>query len=185
MLFFNDSKARFSAIFLALTAACTPLPEWTRERQTLVTTRTFSSASPQQIERAAEQVLKLADRTDVTFEYRPGGFRAARTYGAYFVIGAVMGTYYFEFQSLPAGKGTKAEMRIYSDSTSFTSMGPIPANASLWQLEGAYALFFQRLQSVLDSNTPWVTCAEAPKALGQNSTHFEPLCVSATDSRPK
>lgn len=177
--------AAYGAGFALLLAGCVPPAEWTRERQTTVTTRDFSSVSPEQLTRAAENVLRLADGGDVSFDFRDAGFRAARPYSVYFVIGAAQGTYIFDFAASRSGGSTRAELKIYAEATSFTAVGPIPTSASLWELEGAYQLFFDRLSATLEGGGTWTTCQGAPTKFGHMGVHFEPLCVGATDSTPQ
>lgn len=183
MLRWADSFSRFGVIALALTG-CVQTEEWTREKQAAVTTETLAGVQPSAAIAAAERVMRLSGGNNVSFDYRDDGFRASRRYSAYFVIGAVTGTYHFDFSAKPGGGGTQMQLRISQDATTYASVGALPEPNRLWDLEGAYELFFDRVES-LTKGTPWVSCTDTKAAYGLVSTHFEPMCIAARDASPQ
>ena len=182
MLMSRDSIAL--ALACALMAACTPTPEWTRERQASVTERTFASASAAATVSAAEASLRRAFGRSVSFEYRDDGFVARRFANDFFLIGGTQATYTFDFMAKPSAGTASARLLIYSDTTTITTLGPIAGGASLWHQEGADALFFLRLESIL-RNQPdlWLTCPEARQSAKLPSFGFEPICLGTGDDR--
>lgn len=183
MLRWTDSYSRFGVIALLL-AGCVQTEEWTREKQTAVTTETISGVTPAAAIAAAEQVMRLSGGNQVSFDYRDDGFRASRRYSAYFVIGAVAGTYHFDFAAKPGSGGTQMQLRISQDATTFAAVGALPEANQLWDLEGAYELFFDRVEA-LTKGTTWTTCGDTKATYGLVSTHFEPMCLAARDASPQ
>lgn len=183
MLRWVDSYSRFGVIALLL-AGCVQTEEWTREKQQQVTTETISGVQPAAAIAAAERVMRLSGGDRVSFDYRDDGFRSSRRYSAYFVIGAVSGTYYFDFVAKPSNGGTAMELRISQDATTFAAVGALPEPSRLWDLEGAYELFFDRVEA-LTKGTSWPSCADTKARYGLVSTHFEPLCLASRDASPE
>ncbi|HMO63991.1 MAG TPA: hypothetical protein PKE47_01975 [Verrucomicrobiota bacterium] len=174
---------RASALALAA-AGSPPAPEWTRERQAAVTERRLAGTTPAAAASAAEQSLRRAFGRDVRFEYRPNGFVARRFATEFFLIGGSQGTYTFDFQAEPAATGTRARVLMYSDITTITNLGPLPGSQTLWTPEGAYQLFFRRLESFAYRQPDrWLTCPEARRSPDLPRFGLEPLCSGTGDDR--
>lgn len=181
MFSINALRGKSATILLVALAACVAQePEWTRERQSSVTTHKFDGYSSAQIIRAAETVMKLSDPGKVNFEFTPSGFTARRDASLYFIIGGQSGTYRFD----TLAKGSTLEVRVFADTSAITASGIFPPGGEMWKLSGVYTLFFARVQHVLDQKSPWITCENAKKTLALPAVDFEPLCISAQDKAP-
>lgn len=165
--------------FAVLTSSCGAPENWTREQQESITTRSFPGQSTAQIVEAAETVLRLAGGENIRFDYRSSGFVARRSAAAFFIIGGQLGDYVFDFSAQTG----RAELRIIYNTSAVTTLGVLPANTEVSQVEGSYALFFSRLAYLLGRNDTWVPCDNARRDLNLR-TSFEALCLNAPDLRP-
>lgn len=165
-------------------AACVPAEEpWTRERQEAVTQRSYANTSPRTAIDAAETVIRRIEPSAVSFEFTSDGFEATRNVYAFVIFGEIGGNYRYSVRARPAGSGTVLEFRTYANLSTVTTTGTYPAGGgALIQTPGAYQLFFARTDNLLGRREAWITCKEAPDALGVRASQIEPLCFGARDS---
>lgn len=146
------------ATLLTLSGCGGQLPEWTRERAAAVTTRTYSSRTPEQVLQATEKALRASDPRKFSFDYGEDGFVAKRRMGSYFLIGAVYGTFDFRIKVRASGQGTVLEVKIYDNLNSVTASGGAPASGTLIELPDPYSMVFNRTERALGLRDDWQAC---------------------------
>lgn len=169
---------------LLANSGCVEAPPWTRERQDSLTVQLLPVAPAAAI-RAAEKAVREIDPRSVTLDYRDDGFVATRSFFTYMVIAAAQGSYTYAVTAEPAAGGSRLTAKIYADVNTITATGTSPGAANMWQAEESYMLLHERIRFHAGLSDAWVSCDNAPKALGTGQLGYEPLCLGATARGPK
>lgn len=174
------------AVAAIFTSGCVATEQpWTRERQEAVTKRSYADVAPQKAVGAAEEVMRRIDPAAITFEFTGDGFNATRKVYAFLIFGEISGNYSYSVRAKPAGGGSVLEFRTYANLSTLTTTGTYPNGGGAFvQGNGAYDLFFARVDHLLGKRQDWVSCKDAPKVLGVKVGQTEPLCFGARESAP-
>ena len=78
-------------VCVALLSACAAPPQLTREEYFAATTRVYEGVTPEEVFKAAERLMRLADGDDFLITHYREGMRAARPRSAFLVIAAANG----------------------------------------------------------------------------------------------
>lgn len=169
-----------------------------RDRTIQMTTRVYPDKKPEDVIKAADYVLRLADH-DYEFVPTPNGFQAHREWWIYFVFGNQIGSDWWQVSATPEGAGTKLFL-THSGTTNTNTVAPaatvntgggmgmgVAGNGSsvqgtLTTKPGLYSLFYSRLEHVLYGRGEWLDCKKAKLQFTDKS--LDPLCRCSDDNPP-
>lgn len=197
-----DQMKRYLAAFFAVAivsgCATTSMGPSSREDWDSTHVRTYENVTPRQVQDAAEQILKLADK-DFTFEYPDSGLIATRKWMFYVVISASSGTDYWTVETKPEGAATRVVVRVTRAASTIMASPVIGGQGVASMASGTpgfpleqralYKLFWDRMDYFLGKNPVWTTCdsfkerikVEFPR--GWDRGAMDTLCAINTDDR--
>ncbi len=181
---------------------CASTPPLTRDQWLEMSRHTFPSTTVDQVLRTGDEVLRLADRSDITIQHQPERMTASRKYLFYAVIAADVGSFNFDLSARQIGEDVEAYLYIGHSATPIMPVvTQTPGVQGGWHGTGvtavtgvnvgrpieskeAYELYFLRIESLLYER-PWVTCKDA-KSLFRNRRvgGLDSLCFLADDIDP-
>jgi hypothetical protein len=151
-------KALIAIAVVVLLIGCAAAPEYTREEWLAGTERSYEGVTAKQVLGAAEQVFRLADPDDVTFEYGPDFLIARRDWwhATTFppLVSIVTETWEVTARDTERG-GTRASVR-------FTSEHNIAPPRQRLSRPEAYALLWDRIDYLLGRRSDWPVCRDVP-----------------------
>lgn len=171
-------------------------PDLTREQWLDMTSHTFKNTNVNNVLKAGEKVLRLADPSDVTIYHLPNKMVGSRNYFVFAVIAAVSGNYLFELTAAQKESSVETQLIISHSAQPITAaMTYTPgAGAGVTAVPGMvsnrppmdykeqYDLFYSRMESLLYSK-PWIVCDEATQ--GKPTVALESMCILADDNMPE
>ena len=173
---------------------------WTEEEWTKLTSREFQRKTSKEALEAAQKVLILDDKKDISVYNYPNKIVASRRYFAYAVIAASYGTYTFDIQTQEKDDNTVVRLIISSsESASSAAVIPgiaggysnpqvVPTSATVYgqiiERKADYDLFFSRVESLLYGK-PWIICDRCQDYIKGCNGDRESLCFHADDNVPE
>lgn len=146
-------------VIALLLPACAGPPDMTREQSLAETNRIYNAASPEQVARAAEIVLRHSDPPDFTITHSSIGFKAVRHGIIYTVLNAAHERDTWTFSVMPAENGgTRASIQVDSDYSMVLGFGSNPGSKPT-PLD--YRMFWARVEFVLGLRNEWADCNNA------------------------
>jgi hypothetical protein len=191
------AKAAALVCALAVIGGCSPKPlspeeaAAERERQIKMVERVYPDKSPEEVIKAADRVIRLAD-DDYNLAHNPNGFTAYRRWAVYMVITAALGEDTWIINVQPHGTGSKitalhsaasgaANAFVSANGTVTPYTSPM-GSGMITPQPAVYQLFYSRLENLLYGKGQWITCKEAGKLFTDGS--LGALCVCANDRTP-
>ena len=187
-----------------LLVSCATRPQLTRQDWLRMTQHTFKDTTVDEVLETSEQVLRLADPSDVRIYHLPNKMVGSRHYLIYAVIAASFGHYNFDMSARQKGADVITELYIGSSAQAVSptatmtpgvkggwqgiggtaTTGPVNIGTPIEDKE-AYLLYFMRMESLLYGK-PWISCEQAKEKTfpGVPSRALEPLCLLADDNSP-
>jgi hypothetical protein len=186
-----------SSVFLL--QACASRPEMTREQWLETTSHNYPNHTKEELISAAEEVLRLADKTDMRFAHNREGFMATRNWVVYMVLAATSGVDYWKIETREESEGASIDISV---STAYNTYAASPVvngsggNVTTLGMPGTpvdgnalYELFWERFDFILGLNDNWVQCSEEREFKKQRNLWglTDPLCngMSETDLIPQ
>lgn len=191
--------AKMAALVAALSiiAGCSPKPlspeeaAAERERQIKMSERIYPDKTPEEVIKAADRVIRLAD-DDYQLSHNPNGFTAYRRWVVYLVLTASMGEDTWIINVQPHGSGSKitavhsaasgAANAFVSSNGSVSPYTSPMGSGMITNTPAGYQLFYSRLDNLLYGKGEWLTCKQAKKIFTDGS--LGALCVCANDRTP-
>jgi len=175
-----------------------------REILAATTVRVYSDTSQEEVLKATEKILLLADGSDFKITHTKNAVIGNRLWSYYFVIGYVIGWDKWLVVAEKNGKDTTVGIRIYQDVQGFPmvarepSMGGTGADWSIATLpsientypgKAIYELFFRRLDYFLGKSKKWTNCESAALLVEEKKIDGDltPLCdqITIKDDKPE
>lgn len=156
----------FGSPALAKQPTLEQLDQW-RARDIEAASKFFPGKSSEEIRKAAYEVLRLVDPSDMRFEPRTDRLLASRQYAFLFPLSSVIGRGYYEVKYREENGGTLVTLatEIRASSGLLPSGGNQPEFLSDIYITGreqpsrAPMIFFERLEYFLGLRPSWTTCA--------------------------
>lgn len=188
------------AVLVLSLAACAlpPKPQLTRAQWLEITTRYYDDVSVDDVLNAAEKLFRLADEKDFQFSHSDNELYAFRSWSAYMVIAASMGTDQWQVTAVPTGGRVRVSLRSTSSSSVITAMPTVQGDLFAATMPGMtgmptqgtalYALFWSRMDFLLGKSTDWIDCDDVKQWYKQQLVWGDKraLCdgFNITDSSP-
>lgn len=132
------------------------------------TNRGYLDVSKEDVIRAAEEVLRLADGDDFAFAHHNDGFTAQRATMHYIVIAVNFGMDSWQFRATPTQEGwIHAQVSVSTQGQAASISQPTlsggtpmmgPAAAGVVQFANLYELFWSRVDYMLGKRPDWPSC---------------------------
>lgn len=157
------------------------IDQW-RARDLEAATRFFPGKSAQEVRKAAYEVLRLVDPSDMRFDPRPDRLLASRSFAFTFLLSSAIGRDYYEVKYKEESEGTVVSLatELRSSIGLFPTAGNQPAFLSDISIVGsempwrAPTIFFERLEYFLGLRPTWTTCAELKARSKAKKEKYQP-----------
>lgn len=177
-----------------IASGCATPRTMTQAEWDLSLTRTFHTATRDQVLAAARNVLQSADPADFRFAPTEDGLQATREWSWFLLIAATRGwdTWTVTTKETPTGVRARVHLSVVtSDINGAVVNGvamPITTTGQTPTVDGTaiYDLFWARVEYLLGQRDAWMTCADsnARQKSGIVWGSNEPLCDSLTTTDP-
>lgn len=165
-------------IMVVVLAGCSQR-QVSREEWLSMTSHTFPNTTVDSVLKSGDQVLQLADATDVTVSHSEEKFLAYRKFMIYAVFSATFGRYEFELQAKQEGPNVTTKLEITRGISAVFG----PEIKQQWKWRETHDLYFSRMEALL-YNKKWETCSEAENK-AESGWFLEPLCLLVDDNVPE
>lgn len=156
-------------VIAAILAGCTTAPSMqSRDEWIRATNRGYLNVTKEEVIRAAEEVLRLADGSDFQIAHNTDGFVAQRATMHYLVIAVAFGADSWVFRATADPKGfIHAQVSVSSQSQAASISQPTlaggaptmgPAAAGTVPFAALYDLFWERVDYMLGKRNDWPLC---------------------------
>lgn len=157
------------------------IDQW-RARDLEAATRFFPGKSAQEVRKAAYEVLRLVDPSDMRFDPRPDRLLASRSFAFTFLLSSAIGRDYYEVKYKEENEGTIVSLatELRSSMGLFPTAGTQPAFLSDISIVGSElpwrgpTIFFERLEYFLGLRSTWTTCAELKSRSKVKKEKYQP-----------
>lgn len=181
------------ATCLTMAGCSTPTPQVSRDEWLAMTTKTVKADLNTAL-KSAERVVILADESDTTISHNTSGFSAVRKATTWLVLAAVEDYWQWRVTAEPVQDGTRLNAEVFRTSNSITAMpvGPFSVPMTSNGTPGVpvtdpklYSLLWSRIDHLLDSSTPWLTCEQAGVPRASPEADATALCgIGREDKKP-
>ena len=177
---------------LLLLSGCANKPQKTLEElnqsqaiNKAASVRVYQNKSPEEVRKAAHQVLYLMDPNDIQFDIQGNKLLALRKSMFYGILSFTIGRDWYEIETVKIANGSTTTSFTFAVETSGGALGSISFSdqfksnipISAHDNPEDFNLFFDQLEYFLGTKKEWTTC-EMAKARQVNKGQFLRLCGS-------
>lgn len=151
-------------LIIYLLSACTSIPTISKEEYIALTNRQYDNVTKNQVIKASEELLRLADGDDFKFEYTTTNnfdtevLIGERNWVVYYVLSTSSGKDKWKISATQAGENTKVSVQIFRNIfIQGTKIYP-PGYGGYIANPAIFDLFWARMDYLLGKRSDWMTC---------------------------